>query len=440
MEVPASGSPDVRRAALVFVVLFGVYVANGREIGSVDSQVTKFAAREFLLRGSLALNHVVGATPELARRHTFVLAPDGRYRSAYSPVPALAAAAVVWPLSVTGALDLRQTQAPAVIATVAAALLTALAVALAFLTARRYLAPGRALLVAAGLGLGTGLWSTASQTLWQHETAIFGLSMAVLALTAPRPGYVAAAAAGVGLALACTSRLPLAPIAAVFVLGIWKRGGIGPMLAAGAVLAAAAAALLAFNLRAYGHLLGALPALEALHVDFHGTDRSFRLAWQGYAGLLFSPNRGLIVYSPIVAVAALGARRAWRLGWESPMRWCLVAAAAQFALYGAYTVWWAGHTFGPRYMLDVLPLLVPAAALGLVNMPVRSATAALAILALAWSIGVAALGAFVYPAEAWNSDPADVDRAHERLWDWRDTQIERAAETPPNSRNFMLFR
>ena len=34
--------------------MFAVYNANGREIGSYDSQPTKFAARELLLRGTLA--------------------------------------------------------------------------------------------------------------------------------------------------------------------------------------------------------------------------------------------------------------------------------------------------------------------------------------------------------------------------------------------------
>ena len=47
-------------AAAIVAVLLLVYNANGREIGSYDSQPTKFAARELLLRGTLTLNHVVG--------------------------------------------------------------------------------------------------------------------------------------------------------------------------------------------------------------------------------------------------------------------------------------------------------------------------------------------------------------------------------------------
>jgi hypothetical protein len=90
-------------------------------------------------------------------------------------------------------------------------------------------------------------------------------------------------------------------------------------------------------------------------------------------------------------------------------------------------------------MLDVLPLLVPVAAAGFERIARRRSVAAVAAASLAWSIGVAALGAFVYPAEQWNTDPESVDQHHERLWDWRDAQIARAAHAGWNPNNFALF-
>jgi hypothetical protein len=106
-------------------------------------------------------------------------------------------------------------------------------------------------------------------------------------------------------------------------------------------------------------------------------------------------------------------------------------------LYGAYAVWWGGHTYGPRYMLDVLPFLVPLAAAAGARRLSRSAIAALWV-ALAWSVAVAALGAFVFPHERWNLMPEDVDRHHERLWDWSDTQILRASYAGGSPQNFSL--
>ena len=95
--------------------------------------------------------------------------------------------------------------------------------------------------------------------------------------------------------------------------------------------------------------------------------------------------------------------------------------------WSLYSVWWAGHCFGPRYAADLaIPLaLVAAAAFG--RKPRRSSsfrrTGVGAI--VAWSLFVQSVGAFCYPGGDWNGTPADVDRAHARLWDWRDSQIPR---------------
>jgi hypothetical protein len=52
------------------------------------------------------------------------------------------------------------------------------------------------------------------------------------------------------------------------------------------------------------------------------------------------------------------------------------------------------------------------------------ALVALSSLAIAWSIGVHGIGAFCYPS-SWNQLPENVDQHHERLWDWRDTELSR---------------
>jgi hypothetical protein len=60
-------------------------------------------------------------------------------------------------------------------------------------------------------------------------------------------------------------------------------------------------------------------------------------------------------------------------------------------------------------------------------------------LALAWSIVVAATGAFYYPNDRWNSEPGTVDIEHHRLWDWRDPQILRAWKRGVSPQNFAFF-
>ncbi|MEO5897774.1 MAG: hypothetical protein ABIS06_18965 [Vicinamibacterales bacterium] len=429
---------DLTTALAIGLAMFVLYSANGREIGSYDSQPTKYAARELLLRQTLSLNHVVGKAPQLTERSGFVLARDGRYRSAYSPVPAILAAAIVWPLWKAHLFELDAPLAAAFIASTASSLLVAAAVAMAFLAARRITSRRRAAFVAIAAGAGTGLWSTASQTLWQHETAIVGLMLAVFALTAPDLRLRHALIIGLGLGLAAGSRMQLGAAvvvlcAATFCLAGWRHGIVATAVTAAIVIPVAVA-----NLRWFGSVLGAAPMLESLHATVHGTTQSFGFQSDGFAGLLVSPSRGLLIFSPIVAFVAAGVRIPGRDSLRSPLTWCLAAATVQFVVYASYTVWWGGHTFGPRYMLDLLPLLLPAAAVAADTVR-RPAFVALAGLALAWSIGVAALGAFSYPNDGWNSSPLDVDRNHARLWEWSDNQIARAWHAGMSPQNFSLF-
>jgi hypothetical protein len=430
----------MRIAALVAgLVAFVIYMANGREIASYDSQPAKFLAIEIAEHHSLALGHTVGRIPALAERPAFLRDRRGNYRSAY-PLPSpLIAGGFAWMLSRLHVVDLDAPLAPALIAKVTASAMTALAVAFALAAASQRASLARASLIALAFGAGTNLWASVSQTLWQQETSSCALMAAVLLLAKPDPRLRRMVGTGALLGLAGWARPQLAPIVlalAASMIARWgRRGAIGlaPMLAA--TLAA-----IGINEAWFGTALGGMTALEALHPAVHAASGSVSATpWLSAAGLLVSPSRGLFVFSPVVVFAAFGVPAARAEGWRSDLAWCLAAAAAEFVAYSFYQVWWGGHTYGPRYLLDVLPLLVPIAAAGFEAIARRRVVAVLAAASLVWSIAAAALGAFVYPAEQWNTDPASVDQHHERLWDWRDAQIARAARAGWNPNNFALF-
>jgi hypothetical protein len=144
----------------------------------------------------------------------------------------------------------------------------------------------------------------------------------------------------------------------------------------------------------------------------------------------------LLVFSPIV-LAALAAVRSRResLG----LGWLAAGVVMQFAVYAAYSVWWGGHTYGPRYTMDLLVPVAPAMALGLARLTSVAWGRIAAGVLLVWSIAVAAAGAFVYPNDAWNTSPGEVDREHQRLWEVRDAQILRVFRSAPSPQNFDLF-
>jgi hypothetical protein len=108
-------------------------------------------------------------------------------------------------------------------------------------------------------------------------------------------------------------------------------------------------------------------------------------------------------------------------------------------MLGGFSVWWGGHSFGPRLPADILPLLA------LFLLPVwpwlgrRRLLRTVFVGLLGVSIAVQALGAFYHPSPRevdWNTSPRDVDEAHERLWEWKDSQIVRLLRNGPHPLGF----
>jgi hypothetical protein len=78
---------------------------------------------------------------------------------------------------------------------------------------------------------------------------------------------------------------------------------------------------------------------------------------QGLAGLLFSPGRGIIWYCPAVLLAILGFRRTAK---TMPIEALLISAlfVGFLGLHSAVPYWHGGWSWGPRYLLPVLPGLM----------------------------------------------------------------------------------
>ncbi|HEY3883779.1 MAG TPA: hypothetical protein VGL62_01130, partial [Vicinamibacterales bacterium] len=431
-------------ALALFAGLLLIYNSNGRELQPIDSQPTKLAARALARDGVLTLDRDIAERPALAARVSFQKDVQGHTRSAYSAVPSLIAAVPAWMLSQTGLLDLDAPLAPSVIASLAASLLVAGAGVLIFLALHRIVSRTVAFYTTIGLTLGTNYWALLSRTLWQHETVAFGTALALWAWLRPSRALTmwTAVVGGIGLALACSCRLQVVPLAAVLLLWMTVRAGARCGLLAGGIMTAGVAALFIAQYHWFGSVLGGFAAMQriALQPGAHGETSSFSTQpWMGALGLLVSPSRGLLVFSPVTVLALAGVRRSLRESRDLRLAWPLAASAALFVEYSCYSVWWGGFTFGPRYMMDLLVPLTPAAALGVEAALARSWSRWLSGAALAWSLLVSATGAFMYPNDQWNTSPQSVDTHHARLWDWRDPQIVRAWKRGPSPQNFALF-
>lgn len=136
---------------------------------------------------------------------------------------------------------------------------------------------------------------------------------------------------------------------------------------------------------------------------------------EGLPGLLVSPGRGLLWFFPASALLAAGARALLRAAAPEARRLGEASAALvvlSLALYGAFRVWWGGWSWGPRFLVPIVPFLVLCA----VAWASTSASRRRAFLALAALGALAALQGvlfdFVEHHRALTRAGLDPERAH----------------------------
>ncbi|HEY3074806.1 MAG TPA: hypothetical protein VGJ74_06505 [Burkholderiales bacterium] len=320
------------------------------------------------------------------------------------------------------------------IAKLTAAVLTAASAAMIYLIAVGFVSRSRALLLCAAYALGTCVWSTSSHSLWQQTPEIFLLSLGVLCLLRVPAGWLRGAAAGCAFSAAAACRPTAALVAGVAVawLLLSDRRAFAAFLVAAVPFAAAT---LAYNLHYFGSPLefGQLAAGERVAQYKTGSTELWQTPlWLGAAGLLVSPSRGLLIYSPFLAAAFLGAVLAWKDPRYRALRFLTLAVPALWMPAFLWFDWWGGWTYGYRPIVDSVPLLAVLCLPALARILERPLWRTVFAVAIAWSIFVQALGVFVYSPRGWNTKalradgpPADVDQAayRGRLWSFRDWQI-----------------
>ena len=284
---------------------------------------------------------------------------------------------------------------------VAAATVAGTAVFL-FLAALSWLTPSASFILAMLFGLGTCAFSVSSQNLFQHGPAGLFLAMGTYFLIRKPAASFGLAGLAYTCAMACRPTCVLVVLVMVAWFAIRDRH-----------------ALLRF-------CLGALPVTLLLGIyGWHTFGDPFSVGqsvvagqvamsktgnpgiWQtpflvGAAGLLLSPARGLLVYSPVVVVALWGMGRVWRDPVWTTLRPLTVAAVALFIPAALRFDWWGGWSYGYRPILESVVLLAFLAIPMVAWVQAKRWRLAMVGVLAAWSIGTQVLGAFAYDLRGWN--------------------------------------
>jgi hypothetical protein len=309
---------------------------------------------------------------------------------------------------------------------------------LCWATFRRELGERRAGLALLALFFGTSLWPQCRQTLWSNQAALVGVSAVLWAVSRGRREGIdplVAVTLGLGTGWAVMTRPATLLLCAPLLLALlWERRSearqaIPLVLLAGLPFLG----LFLWDNQAHTGSLWRPPFLDvgaAIAARMDGDTGAFGGGlWGGLVGSLFSPARGLLVFSPFMLLVPLGVLAAWR---ERDALGIAMAtgAAALLLLNASYTDWWGAACWGPRRLMEALPFLVILAFRGGSSLGMGRAVLT-GLLALA--IAVQGVGFFFYDS-AWDADHEPTQQmqkvdgelrymarstAESVLWDWR---------------------
>lgn len=419
--------------AALFAVLFAVYgMAPNRYLS--DAMYTLATSEAILAAGNPDLSRHGIRAPSDGRTSYRLQWQGGKLIHGYPPgsallaLPAVAVTRILlgWPVLDRGVY--REDREIA-LGSFLAALTAAAAAAVFYRLARRDLRPGLAACASLAFGLATPQLSSMSRSLWSQGPLVLLLVLALLERVRWEDGEKQRPVLlGLLLGMGFWVRPSAAVVAAVFAveIALRRRSALAPLVLAGG---ACFVAFLVFNYAMIG-----TPVPLYYRGQFLRNPEPLEAAF----GLLFSPSRGLFVFSPFLLIGLLAWLRHGIAGQRRGLGLLSAAAAgAVFCLAALNCSWWGGWSYGPRLLSETVPFLMAISVWGLAaglrrGGGRRSALGVAALLLLSWSVYTHTAGAWS-PAN-WNRAPYPVDRFPDRVWSWSDPQFLAWTERPRPSR------
>jgi hypothetical protein len=390
------------------LALFLVYLSTGQPIGSPDNISLRYLPLSLIREGNFDLNEFSFLYAERVVPYS-VVHHDG-YFLPFAPVGPALLAVPFYLIPALAGFDAASPWAPYV-EKVAASGIAALSALCLLLTLARLVPTRRALVTALLYAFGTATFGVSSQALWPVGSAQLMLAMGLYCVTRGRSEAHWTAYAAIPLSWAVLCRPSSALIG--LLVGIYVFIHCRRQFLVFILLAMPALVFQGLYNAAYfgdpfrppgymssgGHLVARLDSFNTP-------------LWRGLAGLLFSPAVGFFVYSPIYLCALAGIYRRWRAG-DPLVPYLAGGALSIMLLQSRLNMWWGGAFLGPRYVIEVAPILTYFLAFGLAGPWQRWRKMIVSVLAV-WSVYTNSLMAFAFDG-SWDH------RAE--LWSWSNNPI-----------------
>ena len=305
-----------------------------------------------------------------------------------------------------------------------ASLLTAGAVLLVFLSARRFVRPVPAALAALAFGLGSCVWPVSSQALWQHPASTFCLALGAwfLLRSTGRPLSAAWCGAALGMAVLCRPTTAVAVLCMGAYLLCTDRRGCAAYVLGGLPFLAV---LLVYNGYYFDSPLVFGQTVASELIALRGEDTLWQSSWlESVPGLFISPSRGLVWFSPVLVLGFATAAAVWREPRYRVLIPLQAAVVVMILVAGKWFDWFGGLTWGYRSIIDTTPFLALLMVPLLERMRSRPVARIVFGGLLLWSVAAQFVGAWSYSVAGWHNMTHQYDDPnHASVWMWRRPQI-----------------
>jgi len=426
----------------IFIIFFVIYCINFRSIGSGDTIPASILPFNILENHNLYLDNYTTYYQNI--NFTYFLAEErGHHISAYPIVtPILITPLYTIPYAIMKIIDY-----PIDIFNpgfrlivmfmekLSASIIASVSCIFVFLTVKELTNHKNAILCAIIFAIATNTWTISSQGLWQHGTVELLLSMVVYIIIINEKNKNIKNIFYIGFisGLFIFNRLADIILLLPIFFYILKLNQKNIFLYYFCFMMLSSAPFILYNFYYFENLFGGYGYLLSYFSFNSKTAITF-------IGLLMSPSRGLFVYTPIIFLSLFGFLKIGKIQNKNIKLFLFIfgpCVILQILLYSCFRVWWAGWSYGPRFLTGMLPILIIFLSLHLdeyINFnrldTKKVLSISLILVLLLSSIFVQIVGVFYYPNGGWDGNP-NIDLHPERLWDWKDTQIMRTFHAGP---------
>lgn len=277
----------------------------------------------------------------------------------------------------------------------------------------------------------TNTWATSSMALWQHGMVelLFISMFFVILLNEKHSSFKYIIILGVLSGLFVFNRpsdtLLILPVL-VYVL-LSNRKNIILFSISGFLICLP---FIYYNLYFFDSFLGGYGYVASMMVfDFNSNFESF-------LGLLASPQRGLLIFTPVTIIAVFGYLKINGISNNKIRLFLKISALSvigQIIIYSIFTDRTQGWIYGPRYLVAILPILCIFIGLFLQSICDKENENKRQFHLISLSIGILVavsifsqiVGVCYYPTGDLKMIPDITTSTNAKYWDWNDTQIMR---------------